>query len=73
MTPRVEKLKKRNIFKKLEKIVISSIKLRFLAIGVSNGATGGGVNSGGRVPSTSQNRPSHHKYKSPKQFELKQS
>ena len=25
------------------------------------------------VSSTSKNRPSHHKYKSPKQFELKQS
>ena len=32
---------------------------------------GGGVNSG--VSSASKNRPSHHKYKSPKQFELKQS
>ena len=34
---------------------------------------GGGVNSGGGVSSTSKNRPSHNKYKSPKQFELKQS
>ena len=32
---------------------------------------GGGGNSGG--VSTSKNRPSHHKYKSPTQFELKQS
>ena len=33
----------------------------------------GGVNKGGGV-STSKNRPSHHKYKykSPRQFELKQ-
>ena len=42
-----------------------------------NSAVGGqnrGVNSGG-VSSTSKNGPSHHKYKykSPKQFELKQS
>ena len=38
---------------------------------------GGGVNCGGvsfvRVSSTSKNRPSHHKYKFPEQFELKQS
>ena len=34
---------------------------------------GGGVNRGGGGVSTSKNRPSHHKYKSPKQFELKQS
>ena len=39
---------------------------------------GGGGNSGGGgstvgVSSTSKNRPSHHKYKSPKHFELKQS
>ena len=33
---------------------------------------GVGVNRGGGV-STSKNSPSHHKYKSPKQFELKQS
>ena len=41
---------------------------------------GGGANSGGGVStkgggvSTSKNRPSHHKYKykSPRQFELKQ-
>ena len=32
----------------------------------------GVVGEGGGV-STSKNRPSHHKYKSPKQFELKQS
>ena len=36
---------------------------------------GGGSNSGGGptvgASSTSKNRPSHHKYKSPKQFELK--
>ena len=46
------------------------------------GRRGGGVNSprgdnsGGSTvegTSTSKNRPSHHKYKSPKQFELKQS
>ena len=38
------------------------------------GNSGGGVNRGEGV-STSKNRPSHHKYnfKSPKQFELKQS
>ena len=47
--------------------------------GGGNSAVGGGGNSGvggqqGGV-STSKNRPSHHKYKykSPKQFELKQS
>ena len=38
---------------------------------------GGGGNSGGGstvgVSSTSKNRPSHHKYNSPKQFELLQS
>ena len=37
---------------------------------------GGGCNSGGGstagVSLTSKNRPSHHKYKSPKQSELKQ-
>ena len=32
---------------------------------------GGGSTVG--VSSTSKNRPSHHKFKSPKQFELKQS
>ena len=37
---------------------------------------GGGENSGGMGVNrggvlTSKNRPSHHKYKSPKQFELK--
>ena len=37
------------------------------------GNSGGGVNSGGGLSSTSKNRPSHHKYKSPKQFELEQS
>ena len=39
--------------------------------GGNSGGGGGGVNSG--VSSTSKNRLSHHKYKSPKQFELKQS
>ena len=47
------------------------------ADGLGGGATarrGDGGNSGGvgGVP-TAKNRPSHHKYKSPKQFELKQS
>ena len=42
------------------------------------GNSGVGGNSavgaiGGGVSSTSKNRPSQHKYKSPKQFELKQS
>ena len=44
--------------------------------GGGNGVMGGGGNIGGStvgVSSTSKNRPSHHKYKSPKQFELKQS
>ena len=41
--------------------------------GGGNSAGGRGVNSGGGVSSTSENRPSHHKYKSPKQFGLKQS
>ena len=45
------------------------------AVGGGGGANsgGGGVNKGGGV-STSKNRPSHHKYKykSPRQFELKQ-
>ena len=36
------------------------------------GATVGGGSTVG-VSSTSKNRPSHHKFKSPKQFELKQS
>ena len=39
--------------------------------GMWGNVVGVGVNSG--VSSTSKNRPSHHKYKSPKQFELKQS
>ena len=34
---------------------------------------GGGGGSTVGLSSTSKNRPSHHKYKSPKQFELKQS
>ena len=34
---------------------------------------GVGVNRGGGGVSTSKNHPSHHKYKSLKQFELKQS
>ena len=42
-----------------------------------NSAVGGRGNSGGGgqqgVVSTSKNRTSHHKYKSPKQFELKES
>ena len=44
-------------------------------LGGGNSAVGMGVNGGGGGFSTSQNRPSHHKYKykSPKQFELKQS
>ena len=33
----------------------------------------GGQRGGGGGVSTSKNRPSHHKYKSPKQFELKKS
>ena len=43
--------------------------------GGGKSAVGMGVNGGGGGFSTSQNRPSHHKYvyKSPKQFELKQS
>ena len=39
-------------------------------------ARGGGAIVGGSTvegSSTSKNRPSHHKYKSPKQFELKRS
>ena len=32
----------------------------------------GAIVGGGGVFSTSKNRPSHHKYKSPKPFELKQ-
>ena len=34
--------------------------------------SGGGGQQGGGGVSTSKNRPSHHKYKSPRQFELKQ-
>ena len=60
----------------------------FLAIGCSNVATWGGGAPGADesegataqwgvstvgVSSTSENHPSHHKYKSPNQFELKQS
>ena len=37
------------------------------------GAIVGGVSSGGVGSSTSKNRCSHHKYKTPKLFELKQS
>ena len=37
------------------------------------GAIVGGVKIGGGLSSTSKTRPSHHKYKSLKQFELKQS
>ena len=42
--------------------------------GGANSGGGGGVNKGGGGVSTSKNRPSHHKYKykSPRQFELKQ-
>ena len=41
---------------------------------VGGGNSGGGVSSGGGVgSSTSKNRCSHHKYKTPKLFELKQS
>ena len=46
--------------------------------GQKRGGGGGGANSGGggggstKGVSTSKNRPSHHKYKSPRQFELKQ-
>ena len=44
---------------------------------VGSGGGGVGVNCGGvslvRVSSTSKNRPSHHKYKFPEQFEPKQS
>ena len=40
--------------------------------GVGGGVAVVGVSTVG-VSSTSKNRPSHHKYKSPKQFELKQS
>ena len=40
--------------------------------GATRGGGGGGGGVGGGVVSTSKNRPSHHKYKSPKQFELKQ-
>ena len=54
----------------------------FLAIGCSSIATAGGApgadgegggNSGVEVSSFSKNHPSQHKYKSAKQFELKQS
>ena len=38
---------------------------------IVGGGGGGGSTVG--VSSTSKNRPSHHKYKSPKQFELKSS
>ena len=41
------------------------------AVGGGVGEVVAGVNSG--VSSTSKNRSSHHKYKSPKQFELQQS
>ena len=40
------------------------------AVGAIVGGGGGGSTVG--VSSTFKNRPSHHKYKSPKQFELKQ-
>ena len=39
--------------------------------GVGGANSGGGGQQGGEV-SQPLNRPSHHKYKSPKQFELKQ-
>ena len=44
------------------------------AVGGGGNGGGGGVNMGGGEwgVSTSKNRPSHHKYKSPKQFEQKQ-
>ena len=38
-----------------------------------DGAIVGGAGSTVERSSTSKNRPSHHNYKSPKQFELKQS
>ena len=41
--------------------------------GGGNSGGGVGVNRGGGGVSTSKNRPSHHKFKSAKQFELKQS
>ena len=44
--------------------------------GVGGNSARGWGNSGGSTvegSSTSKNRPSHHKYKSPKQFELKRS
>ena len=44
-------------------------------VGTGNSAVGGGNRGGSTVgvSSSSKNGPSQHKYKSPKQFELKQS